>query len=241
MTPKHSDGTAVPVPAASPAASSPLLPPALQRRVHHAAMVKRFGRKITVGTASLLVIAGAGVGLPAYATTIEAEQAVEAAEAAPRAQSLTVVATSPVVDVARDGYTVVIPPKLQYPLLTGTGITSGFGPRGGRMHEGADLFPGYGTPIYSIAAGVVTGASGGGAYGNHVTIEHVIDGEMVTSLYAHMAPGTMAVSVGQQVAVGQYLGGVGETGNAQGAHLHFEIRPGGGAAVNPYPWIAARL
>ena len=167
--------------------------------------------------------------------------AVEAAEAAPRAQSLTVVATSPAADLVRDGYTVVIPPKLQYPLLTGTGITSGFGPRGGRMHEGADLFPGYGTPIYSIAAGVVTGASGGGAYGNHVTIEHVIDGQMVTSLYAHMAPGTMAVSVGQQVAVGQYLGGVGETGNAQGAHLHFEIRPGGGAAVNPYPWIAARL
>ena len=61
MTPKHSDGTAVPVPAASPAASSPLLPPALQRRVHHAAMVKRFGRKITVGTASLLVMAGAGI------------------------------------------------------------------------------------------------------------------------------------------------------------------------------------
>jgi murein DD-endopeptidase MepM/ murein hydrolase activator NlpD len=217
---------------------APLLAPALQRRVLHAAMVKRFGRRITIGTASLLVVAGAGVGLPAYATTIEAELAPEPA---PKAQSLTVVEATPAVEVVRDGYTVVIPPKLQYPLLTGTGITSGFGPRGGRMHEGADLFPGYGTPIYAIAAGVVTGASGSGPYGNHVTIEHVIDGQMVTSLYAHMAPGTMAVTVGQQVAVGQHLGGVGETGNAQGAHLHFEIRPGGGAPVNPYPWIAARL
>src|SRR5690554_6903201 len=103
----------MPSPTTTPAASSPLLPPALRRRVHHAAMVKRFGRQITVGTASLLVIAGAGVGLPAYANTIEAEQVVEAA---PRAQSLTVVPTSPAVDLVRDGYTVVIPPKLQYPL-----------------------------------------------------------------------------------------------------------------------------
>ncbi|HEU4808214.1 MAG TPA: M23 family metallopeptidase [Homoserinimonas sp.] len=208
-------------------------------------MVKRFGRRISVGTAALLVVAGAGVGLPAYASTVEAEaeseQAQQVSEPQPRAQSLTVVKSSPVIDIVRDGYTVVVPPRLQYPLLTGTGITSGFGPRGGRMHEGDDIFPGYGTPIYSIAAGVVVTASGDGAYGNHVVVEHVIDGQMVTSLYAHMAPGTMAVSVGQQVGVGQHLGGVGETGNAQGAHLHFEIRPGGGAAVPPYAWLAARI
>ena len=193
---------------------------------------------MSVGAASLLIVVGAGAGLPAYADTLEQEQI---AEEAPKAQSLTVAATAPTAEIVRDGYTVVVPPPLQYPLLTGTGITSGFGPRGGRMHEGADLFPGYGTPIYSIAAGVVIQASGSGAYGNHVTIEHSIDGQRVTSLYAHLAPSTMAVSTNDQVRVGQYLGGVGETGNAQGAHLHFEIRPGGGAAVNPYPWIAARL
>ncbi|MHA6694349.1 M23 family metallopeptidase [Homoserinimonas sp. A520] len=236
MTPKHSGGIAMPSNAA--ATSAPLLPPALQRRVHHAAMVKRFGRRITAGAASLLVIAGAGVGLPSYASTIEAEQL---AEPQPRAQSLTVVSASPVTEIVRDSYTVVIPPKLQYPLLTGTGITSAFGPRGGRMHEGDDLFPGYGTPIYSIAAGTVVTASGAGAYGNHVVVEHVIDGQMVTSLYAHMAPGTMAVSAGQHVGIGQQLGAVGETGRAYGAHLHFEIRPGGGAAVPPYAWLAARI
>jgi murein DD-endopeptidase MepM/ murein hydrolase activator NlpD len=203
-------------------------------------MVKRVGRNIAVGVASVTTIAAIGVGLPAYASTLETTTAAEA-QPTPRPQSLVVSEAVPAVQIVRDGYTVVVPPKLQYPLLTGTGITSGFGPRGGRMHEGADLFPGYGTPIYSIAAGVVTGASGSGPYGNHVVIEHVIDGQMVTSLYAHMAPGTMAVSVGQQVTVGQLLGGVGETGNAQGAHLHFEIHPGGGAAVDPYPWIAARL
>ena len=208
-------------------------------------MVTRFGRRISVSVAAMLAIAGVGVGLPAYATTLDPEpKAVTQAQPQPRAQALTIAAAAPVADVVRDAYTVVVPPKppkLQYPLLTGTGILSGFGPRGGRMHEGSDIFPGYGTPIYSIAAGVVTKASGAGAYGNHVVVEHVIDGQMVTSLYAHMAPGTMAVTVGQQVAVGQQLGAVGETGNAQGAHLHFEIRPGGTAPVDPYPWIAARL
>lgn len=201
-------------------------------------MVKRVGSRVSVGAAALLMVAGAGAGLPAYASTLEAEQAPEPEL---RAQSLTVVEHAPDDEIVRDGYTVVVPPPLQYPLLTGTTITSGFGPRGGRMHEGADLFPGYGTPIHSMAAGVVVQASGGGAYGNHVTVEHVLDGQMVTSLYAHMAPGTMAVSVGDRVQVGQRLGGVGETGRAYGAHLHFEIRPGGGGAVNPYAWIAARL
>lgn len=204
-------------------------------------MVKKVGRNITVGLASVATMAAIGVGIPAYASTLEeAPEAPRTPRPVP-AQTLTVVDAAPAINIVRDGYTIVVPPKLQYPLLTGTGITSGFGPRGGRMHNGADLFPGYGTPIYSIAAGVVTQASGGGDYGNHVIIDHVIDGQPVTSVYAHMAPGTMAVSVGDHVGVGTYLGGVGETGNAQGAHLHFEIRPGGGAAVDPYPWIAARL
>ena len=230
------------MPVQPPEVTAPLLAPALQRRVHHAAMVTRFGRRISVSVAAMLAIAGVGVGLPAYATTLEPEpKSVTQPQPQARAQALTVADAAADAGVVRDGYTVFVPPKLQYPLLTGTGITSPFGPRGGRLHEGDDIFPGYGTPIYSIAAGVVTKASGVGAYGNHVVVEHVIDGQMVTSLYAHMAPGTMAVTVGQQVGVGQQLGAVGETGRAYGAHLHFEIRPGGGAAVPPYAWLAARI
>lgn len=204
-------------------------------------MVKRFARKVTIGISAVAAMAGIGVGLPAYASSLEAEQDVTVAQPSPPAQSLTVVESIPPADVVRDGYTVVVPPRLQYPLLTGTGITSGFGMRGGRMHQGADIFPGYGTPIHAIAAGVVIEATSGGDYGNQVTLQHVIDGQVVVSRYAHMAPGTMTVGVGDHVNVGTVLGGVGETGNAQGAHLHFEIHPGGGAAVNPYPWIAARL
>lgn len=203
-------------------------------------MVKRFARKVTIGISAVAAMAGVGVGLPAYASTLEVDVEVAAAPTPP-AQSLTVAGTGTLTDVVRDGYTVVVPPRLQYPLTTGTGITSGFGMRGGRMHQGADIFPGYGTPIHAIAAGVVTEASSGGAYGNQVTLRHEIDGQVVVSRYAHMAPGTMTVGVGDHVNVGSVLGGVGETGNAQGAHLHFEIRPGGGTAVDPYPWIAARL
>lgn len=224
-------------------------------------MVKRLGRRISLGTASLLIVVGGGAGLPASASTIEStiqstlgtstSDPAGAAEPQPEAQAFTASPSAPLADIVRDSYTIAAPPPpppppappaptLQYPLLIGS-ITSGFGPRDGRMHEGTDLAPAVGTPIYSIADGVVIQASAAGAYGNHVTVEHVIDGQMVTSLYAHMAPGTMAVSVGDQVSIGQYLGGVGATGNAQGAHLHFEIRPGGEVAVDPYAWLAARI
>ena len=133
------------------------------------------------------------------------------------------------------------PPKLQYPLLTGTGITSAFGPRGGRLHEGDDIFPGYGTPIYSIAAGVVIKATGAGAYGNHVVVEHVIDGQMVTSLYAHMAPGTMTVSVGQQVGS--------DSNSARWAKPAVRMAPTCTSKFDravallspPYAWLAARI
>ncbi|MEX1078936.1 MAG: M23 family metallopeptidase [Homoserinimonas sp.] len=217
-------------------------------------MVKRFGRRISVGTASLLIVVGGGAALPASADTIESTLGTGTAQVTqpqPEAQAFTASPSAPLVGIDRDGYTISAPPPpppppappeptLQYPLLTGP-VTSGYGPRGGRLHEGTDIAPAFGTPVYSIAAGVVVQASGAGAYGNHVTVEHVIDGQMVTSLYAHMAPGTMAVSVGDRVGTGQQLGGVGETGNAQGAHLHFEIRPGGQVAVDPYAWLGARI
>lgn len=240
MSPKPSSDTPVPETPTTPLLDQTAglaLAPALQRRLNHVALVKRLRRNLTVGVASFTAVAALGFGLPAYANTLDVEQ-----EPTEQVQTLTIAATAPLAHaVVRDDYTVVVPPPLQYPLLTGTGITSGFGMRGGRMHQGADIFPGAGTPIHAMAAGVVTGASGSGAYGNHVILQHLIDGQVVTSLYAHMAPGSMTVSVGDQVAVGDVLGAVGSTGNAQGAHLHFEIHPGGGGAVNPYPWIAARL
>ena len=125
----------------------------------------------------------------------------------------------------------------------------GFGPRRApcrgcsSMHEGADFDPGNGTPIRAIAAGVVveTNAPGWAALGVHARIQHVIDGQVVTSVYAHMQVGSMGLKVGDRVAPGQVIGRVGSTGASTGPHLHFEIRLGGTRAVDPVAWMHAHL
>ncbi len=136
---------------------------------------------------------------------------------------------------------------LQWPLPAGTKILSNFGPRScsgcSSFHEGVDLGPGAGAPIWSMAEGTIVTANAAGysSYGVHVVVQHVIGGEVVRSLYAHMVAGSMSLSVGDQVAAGQVLGAVGCTGSCTGTHLHFEIHPGGGAAVDPVAWYRARV
>lgn len=100
-------------------------------------------------------------------------------------------------------------------------ITSGFGPRWGRMHEGIDIGVGTGTPIAAGAAGTVIVAGWSGGYGNLVVVSH----GSISTAYAHMS--AVAVSVGQSVGRGTVLGAVGCTGHCFGAHLHFEVRVGG--------------
>ncbi|GGH36470.1 M23 family metallopeptidase [Microbacterium album] len=127
---------------------------------------------------------------------------------------------------------------IQWPFAVGVSMSSGFGARWGRLHEGVDFTPGEGAPIQAIADGVVRVATeAGGAYGVHVTIDHVIDGQVVTSHYAHMQYGSMRVRAGQEVKVGDVIGLVGNTGRSYGAHLHFEIRVNGGTSIDPLPWL----
>ncbi len=137
--------------------------------------------------------------------------------------------------------------SLQYPVAAGTRVASGFGPRScsgcSSYHEGADLSAPGGSPIWAIADGVVveTNAPGYSSLGVHVRLQHVIDGQVVTSVYAHMVTGSMSLKVGDTVVAGQALGAVGCTGSCTGTHLHFEVHPGGGAAVDPLAWLAAKL
>lgn len=147
----------------------------------------------------------------------------------------------------RDAYGVVAPPAVRWPLPPTTRMSSDFGPRScagcSSDHQGIDLNAPSGTPIGAMAAGVVveTNAPGYASLGVHARIQHLIDGQMVTSVYAHMQTGSMGLQVGDYVTAGQVVGLLGCTGSCTGAHLHFEVRPDGGTAVDPAAFLAARV
>jgi murein DD-endopeptidase MepM/ murein hydrolase activator NlpD len=110
-------------------------------------------------------------------------------------------------------------------------LTSGFGPRWGRMHEGVDIAGGSGTPIAAAATGTVISAGWSGGYGQLVVLDH---GNGLSTAYAHLS--SIAVSAGQTVPQGSVVGGMGTTGSSTGVHLHFEVRVNG-AAVDPLGYL----
>ena len=97
-------------------------------------------------------------------------------------------------------------------------------------HLGIDIAAGEGAPIYAADSGVVTMAQGGYnyGYGNVIQIDH---GNGYSTVYAHLS--VIGVPVCSSVFAGQWIGAAGNTGNSQGAHLHFEVRLNGGF-VNPW-------
>ena len=98
-------------------------------------------------------------------------------------------------------------------------VTSGYGPRWGRMHTGIDVAAPSGTPLRAAKAGEVIYAGWLGGYGNTVLLDH---GEGVATLYGHQS--RIASTEGQILNQGDVLGFVGTTGHSTGNHLHFEIR-----------------
>jgi lipoprotein NlpD len=106
-------------------------------------------------------------------------------------------------------------------------LTSRFGSRNGKGHDGIDIGAAPGTAVKAAAAGDVIFADTHGSYGNLVLVRHA--GGLVT-VYAHNAKNL--VNKGQRVKQGQAIATVGSTGHATGPHLHFEVRRGV-AAENP--------
>jgi murein DD-endopeptidase MepM/ murein hydrolase activator NlpD len=117
--------------------------------------------------------------------------------------------------------------------LEGT-LTSGFGYRWGRMHEGIDISVPEGTPIRAAADGTVILMQSeyeSGGYGNYSCIDH---GGGLSTCYAHQS--SFATSVGAQVSQGDLIGYSGNTGHSTGPHLHFEVRVNG-VATDPLGYL----
>jgi murein DD-endopeptidase MepM/ murein hydrolase activator NlpD len=109
-------------------------------------------------------------------------------------------------------------------------LTSGFGWRWGRMHEGIDISAPAGTPIRAVAAGTIIFAGWMGGYGQITVIDH---GNGLSTAYAHQS----AIYVGGgSVSQGTTIGAVGCTGSCTGNHLHFEVRVNG-SAVDPMGYL----
>ena len=103
-------------------------------------------------------------------------------------------------------------------------VSSPYGPRGGRNHDGIDIAAPTGTPVHAAACGTVSLAGQQSGYGNIVCITHT---SQFSTCYAHLS--RFGVSNGAQVQQGQVIGYVGCTGSCTGPHLHFETRVNGQA------------
>ena len=143
-------------------------------------------------------------------------------------------------------------------------VTSPFGwrthPTSGKQshHNGVDIWAAPNVYNEAFAKGVVLFAGPSkqvkadgsvGGFGYHCIIRHNIDGELYTSVYAHMVEGTLKVKKGDKVVAGTVLGRMGASGDVTGKHLHFEICKGknykwsadGSGFVDPMAFIKALI
>ncbi|MEZ2123003.1 peptidoglycan DD-metalloendopeptidase family protein [Corynebacterium sp. CCM 9203] len=143
-----------------------------------------------------------------------------------------------------DGSTAVPPGSYSKPEVMPPGVvTSGYGPRGGGFHYGLDISTaGPEIPIYAFADGVVTNAGPASGFGQWIVISHQAeDGSRFDTVYGHMYPAGVLVSVGDTVYAGQQIAVQGSNGQSSGPHLHFEVHPGGWSqhsGVDPASWVA---
>jgi murein DD-endopeptidase MepM/ murein hydrolase activator NlpD len=113
-------------------------------------------------------------------------------------------------------------------------LTSAFGTRWGKNHEGIDMAAPVGTSVFAAAAGdVIYAGDHVRGYGNMVVVKH--GGDLVT-VYAHNS--LLLVHTGDRVSVGQEIARIGDTGRSTAPHLHFEVRRGE-VPQDPMPFLPA--
>jgi peptidoglycan LD-endopeptidase LytH len=162
-------------------------------------------------------------------------------EARRQAEALAIARRQPVPAVPSAGlmtYQAVESPGWVFPVQGPNSFINDWGfPRsGGRSHKGTDIFAARHTPLVAVTDGVISKTS---------PVERGLGGITLwlrgddgnSYYYAHLEAIAGGIEPGVRVRAGQVLGTVGDTGNARTTptHLHFEIHPGGGGAVNPYP------
>jgi murein DD-endopeptidase MepM/ murein hydrolase activator NlpD len=130
------------------------------------------------------------------------------------------------------------PSRQVYPIRGPHEYWEGFG--GARGHEGVDIGSPCGTPLVAAQTGKVRFSKFHPRAGNYVVLD--VKGSVFDLAYMHLSE-PASVIPGQVVAAGQPLGLVGDTGNASGCHLHFELWEGayygGGAPIDPMPYLLA--
>ena len=200
-----------------------------------APVVSAFGTS-AVGTTGQGMVTGSREGLrptressrealaAAAGTEVTPARSLQAREANAAIAKLAASAEDAAKKLAKDAWQLPIAPG-------GYTLTAEFGSCSNlwsHCHTGLDFAAPSGTPVRAVASGQVTSTSWAGAYGNRTVLTHE-DG--TETWYCHQLE--FGVKPGDNVFAGQEIGRVGSTGNSTGPHLHLEVRPGGGDAVDP--------
>lgn len=195
-----------------------------------------FSRSRCSRALALLCVATAGV----FARPAVAQHPPVTAAAAPAAAAPTEVPFDAPLEATDRAVRQRLPHLIAFPMQVTPrcDILSNFGDyrSGGRRHEGIDLLSTLGQEVYASGDGVITDKEINGMPGTKLS-GNLLDVTTSTAryAYAHLSGFAPGIGVGTQVEYGQLIGYVGDTGDpgAGNYHLHFEIHPFNGAAVNP--------
>lgn len=117
-----------------------------------------------------------------------------------------------------------------------TTLTSFYGPRWGRTHQGIDFACPTGSPIYAIDDGTIAFAGYSSSAGNYIILDHKNDKNGISqSIYMHNSE--LIVKKGDIVQKGQQIAKAGSTGNSTGPHCHLGLMDTTGTYVDPYPYL----